>query len=92
MGTPQIVTRGWAYDHDTEALLDEARSQVTKALEQALSAGSNDHENLNRVARKALGRLVGRPDPPAADDRAGDRHRLTGASSTGLQQRASVSP
>jgi ribonuclease J len=59
VGTPQIVTRGWAYDHDTEALLDEARIQVTKALEQALGAGSNDHENLNRVARKALGRLVG---------------------------------
>ncbi len=59
VGTPQIVTRGWAYDHDTEALLDEARDQVTKALEQALTAGNNDHENLNRVARKALGRLVG---------------------------------
>jgi ribonuclease J len=59
VGTPQIVTRGWAYDHDTEALLDEARTQVTKALEQALSSGSHDHETLNRVARKALGRLVG---------------------------------
>jgi ribonuclease J len=59
VGTPQIVTRGWAYDHDTEALLDEARAQVTKALEQALSSGSHDHETLNRVARKALGRLVG---------------------------------
>ncbi len=59
IGVPQIVTRGWAYDHDTDALLDDARAQVTKALEQALSAGSNDHENLNRVARKALGKLVG---------------------------------
>ena len=59
VGTPQIVTRGWAYDQDTEALLDEARAQVTKALEQALSSGNADHENLNRVARKALGRLVG---------------------------------
>ena len=59
VGVPQIVTRGWAYDHDTEILLDEAREQVTKALEQALSSGSSDHENLNRVARKALGRLVG---------------------------------
>jgi ribonuclease J len=59
VGVPQIVTRGWAYDHDTEALLDEARVQVTKALEQSLSSGSHDHETLNRVARKALGRLVG---------------------------------
>jgi ribonuclease J len=59
VGTPQIVTRGWAYDHDTEVLLDEARAEVTKALENALSNGSHDHETLNRVARKALGRLVG---------------------------------
>jgi ribonuclease J len=59
VGAPQIVTRGWAYDHDTEALLDEAATEVTKALEEALSAGSNDHESLNRVVRKALGRLVG---------------------------------
>ena len=59
VGQPQIVTRGWAYDHDTELLLDEARVQVTKALEQALSSGSHDHETLNRVARKAMGRLVG---------------------------------
>ena len=58
VGAPQIVTRGWAYDQDTEALLDEARAQVTKALEQALPRES-DHETLNRVARKALGRLVG---------------------------------
>jgi ribonuclease J len=59
VGVPQIVTRGWAYDQDTDALLDEARTQVTRALEQALSSGSSDHETLNRVARKALGKLVG---------------------------------
>jgi ribonuclease J len=59
VGQPQIVTRGWAYDHDTEALLDEARIQVTKALVQALASGTHDHETLNRVARKAMGRLVG---------------------------------
>jgi ribonuclease J len=59
VGVPQIVTRGWAYDQDTDALLDEARAQVTKALAQALSSGSSDHESLNRVARKALGKLVG---------------------------------
>jgi ribonuclease J len=59
VGVPQIVTRGWAYDQDTDALLDEARAQVTKALARALSSGSSDHESLNRVARKALGKLVG---------------------------------
>ncbi len=59
VGPPQIVTRGWAVDPDTEALLDEARIHVTKALEEALASGTNDHETLNRVARKTLGRLVG---------------------------------
>ena len=59
IGVPQIVTRGWAYDKDTEAILEEARKQVTRALEQALSSGNTDHETLNRVARKALGKLVG---------------------------------
>jgi ribonuclease J len=59
VGTPQIVTRGWAYDDDTEALLNEARILVTEALEKALAGGSNDHESLGRVTRKALGRLVG---------------------------------
>ena len=59
VGVPQIVTRGWAYDQDTDALLEQARTEVTRALEQALSSGSSDHETLNRVARKALGKLVG---------------------------------
>jgi ribonuclease J len=59
VGAPQIITRGWAYDVDTDALLDEARDQVRAALEKALAGGSHDHESLNRVARKALGRLVG---------------------------------
>ena len=77
IGVPQIVTRGWAYDQDTDALLDQARTQVTRALEQALSSGSSDHETLNRVARKALGQAGGGADPAAPDDRPGHRHRLT---------------
>jgi ribonuclease J len=59
VGVPQIVTRGWASDQETEALVDEARAEVTKALELALSSGNSDHETLNRVARKAVGKLVG---------------------------------
>ncbi len=56
---PQIVARGWAQAGETEAVLDEARLLVTEALEKALAEGSHDHESLNRVARKVLGRLVG---------------------------------
>ncbi len=59
VGAPQIITRGWAYDDETDALLDEARDRVKAALEKALVGGSHDHESLNRVARKALGQLVG---------------------------------
>ena len=60
VGTPQIVTRGWAYDHDTEALLDEARDPGHQGPRAgAHRRAAHDHETLNRVARKALGRLVG---------------------------------
>jgi ribonuclease J len=59
VGVPQIVTRGWAYDDETDRLLDEARELVTTALAKALAGGNQDHETLNRVARKALGQLVG---------------------------------
>jgi len=59
VGAPQITTRGWAYDDDTDALLEEARRDVRTALQKALAGGTQDHETLNRVARKALGRLVG---------------------------------
>ncbi len=60
VGAPQIVTRGWAYDHDTEVLLDEARVQVTKALEQALTSGSTRPRDTSTgwPARRS-GRLVG---------------------------------
>ena len=60
VGAPQIVTRGWAYDHDTEALLDEARDAGHQGPRAgAVRRAATDHETLNRVARKALGRLVG---------------------------------
>ncbi|MGB7053222.1 MAG: ribonuclease J [Acidimicrobiales bacterium] len=59
VGTPQIVTRGWAHAEDDESVLEDARAQVTKALEAALTAGSSDHEALNRVVRRTMGKLVG---------------------------------
>ena len=56
---PQIVARGWAHHLDEEAMLDEAGLLVATAIDQALADGARDHETLNRVARKALGRFVG---------------------------------
>jgi ribonuclease J len=56
---PQIVARGWAHHLDEEVLLDEAGTLVTATIDQALADGARDHETLNRVTRKALGRFVG---------------------------------
>ncbi|MBV8462746.1 MAG: ribonuclease J [Acidimicrobiales bacterium] len=59
VGTPQIVTRGWVHAEDAEVLLGDARAQVTKALDEALGSGTTDHETLNRVVRRTMGKLVG---------------------------------
>ncbi len=59
VGEPQLIARGWAYDTDSEALFAEAAVLVSEALAKALASDGHDHETLNRVARKALGRVVG---------------------------------
>ena len=38
---------------------DLSEAGLRRALEQALAAGNADHESLNRVARKTMGKLVG---------------------------------
>ena len=79
IGAPQIVTRGWAYDQDTDALLDEARTQVTRALEQALSRRALRPRDPEPGGPQGAGQAGGGADPPAPDDRPGHRHRLTAA-------------
>jgi len=59
VGEPQLIARGWAYDADSEALFAEAALLVSEALAKALAGDGHDHETLNRVARKALGRVIG---------------------------------
>ncbi|MGC8463604.1 MAG: ribonuclease J [Acidimicrobiales bacterium] len=59
VGVPQVVTRGWAVDPVTEAVLEEARTAVADALARALAEGNQDHESLSRTARKVLGRMIG---------------------------------
>lgn len=56
---PEVVTRGWVYAPEADALLEEASTVVGKALEQALADGARDQDILQRTARRALGRLVG---------------------------------
>ena len=55
---PEIITRGWVYAPEAEALLGEARQAVLEALEEAADSGSVDFETLKRRARSALGRFV----------------------------------
>ena len=56
---PEIITRGWVYAPEAEALLGEARQAVLAALEEVADAGGSvDFENLRRRARQALGRFV----------------------------------
>jgi ribonuclease J len=55
---PEIITRGWVYAPEAEALLDEACDTIADALERALSDGIRDVEQLEREARRAAGKFV----------------------------------
>jgi len=55
---PEIITRGWVYAPEAEALLDEARKVVRANLEEAAVSGVCDVESLKRHARSALGKFV----------------------------------
>jgi ribonuclease J len=55
---PEIITRGWVYAPEAEALLDEARQAVLAALEEHANSGVVDFETIRRRARASLGRFV----------------------------------
>jgi len=55
---PEIITRGWVYAPEAEALLGEARAAVLAGLEEATDRGGRDYETLKRHTRAALGRFV----------------------------------
>ena len=55
---PEIITRGWVYAPEAEALLDEARQAVLTGLEEAADTGTVDFETLRRRVRSSLGRFV----------------------------------
>jgi ribonuclease J len=55
---PEIITRGWVYAPEAEALLDEARQAVLAGLREAVAGGGTDYETLKRKARSSLGRFV----------------------------------
>ena len=55
---PEVITRGWVYAPEADALLDEAEAHIEKALVKALDDGISDIEGLERVVRKAAGKFV----------------------------------
>ena len=56
---PEIITRGWVYAPEAEALLDECANVVRQAIKDLfVEAGSPDLESLQRTVRRAAGRFV----------------------------------
>jgi ribonuclease J len=55
---PEIVTRGWVYEAEADALLEEAKAAVRDALTVPHEDGAVDFDLLRRNARRALGRLI----------------------------------
>jgi ribonuclease J len=55
---PEIVTRGWVFEAESDELLDDAKATVRDALAQEGDDGTVEVEILRRNARRALGRLI----------------------------------
>jgi len=55
---PEVITRGWVYAPEADDLLDEAADLVERAVEEAVTAGTRDVEQLEKVVRRAAGRFV----------------------------------
>jgi ribonuclease J len=55
---PDIVTRGWVFEAESDALLEDAKEAVRASLAEAAAEGATDFETLRRHARKALGRFI----------------------------------
>ncbi len=55
---PEIITRGWVYAPEADALLDEGEARVAEAVEAAFAAGTRDVELLEKEVRRTVGRFV----------------------------------
>jgi ribonuclease J len=56
---PEIITRGWVYAPEAEALLDECADVVRQAVKALFAeAGEPDIDALQRAVRRAAGRFV----------------------------------
>jgi ribonuclease J len=55
---PEIITRGWVYAPEAEALLGEASQVIRKKLVEAIADGAHDPEAMKRIVRSATGKFV----------------------------------
>jgi len=55
---PEIVTRGWVFEAEAEALIEEAKAAVRTSIAAAAAEGATDADTLRRHARRALGKLI----------------------------------
>ena len=56
---PEVITRGWVYAPEAEALLDECADVVRQALKAVFAdAKTPDLDTLQRTVRRAAGRFV----------------------------------
>jgi ribonuclease J len=56
---PEVITRGWVYAPEAEALLDEAREVVAQEVKEAFAGdGPHDVETIQKVVRRSAGRFV----------------------------------
>jgi ribonuclease J len=55
---PEIITRGWVYAPEAEALLEECADVVRQAVKESFADTTPDLETLQRAVRRAAGRFV----------------------------------
>jgi ribonuclease J len=55
---PEIVTRGWVYAPEAEALLDEAKQVVRDSIAEAAREGATDFETIQRHTRRSVARFI----------------------------------
>ena len=55
---PEVITRGWVYAPEAEALLEECADVVRQAVKETFIETTPDLETLQRAVRRAAGRFV----------------------------------
>ncbi len=55
---PEIVTRGWVYAPEADALIEDAKQVVRESIAAAAQEGATDFDTMRRHARKSLARFI----------------------------------